>query len=108
MTYVGQVIRESLTNTNLLDILEEVAKDFDSETNWNISKVRATKSQIIQLSKFLKEEFYFHFWCGDDVIVAYKDKIFEFKHSDKTSWQPAVEYGLSLGIPKKQLDFPID
>lgn len=107
MTYVGKVIRESLTEQEMLDNLDEIANDFYSEVNWNISTIRATKKQIIQLSKYLKEKFYFHFWCGDDVIVAYPNKVFEFKHSNKKSWQPAVEYGLSLGIPKEQLDFPV-
>ena len=41
-------------------------------------------------------------------IVAFKDKIISFEHNKRDTWKPVVEYGLSIGIPKEQLDFPID
>jgi len=49
-----------------------------------------------------------HFWKDKDVIAVFEGKKFAFNYDDKSSWTPAVEYGLSIGIPKEQLDFPID
>ena len=34
--------------------------------------------------------------------------IFEFNYDKKETWKAAVNYGLSLGIPKEQLDFLIE
>ena len=44
----------------------------------------------------------------DDIIVIFKNKIFNIKYSDKKTWSEAVAYGKSIGIPEEQLDFPID
>lgn len=49
-----------------------------------------------------------HFWNADDVIAVFSNKLFRFKHSDKSTWNEAIEYGKSLGIPKEQLDFVIE
>lgn len=49
-----------------------------------------------------------HFWQEQDVIAVFKDRKFEFNYDDKSTWKPVIEYGLSLGIPKEELDFPID
>ena len=49
-----------------------------------------------------------HFWQDNDVIAVFPDAIFRFKHSDKSTWKPAVEHGLSIKIPEEQLDFVID
>lgn len=44
----------------------------------------------------------------DNVKVIFKNKIFEIKFSDKSTWNEAVAYGKSIGIPDEQLDFPIE
>jgi len=49
-----------------------------------------------------------HFWNDRDVIAIFHGKKFEFNYDDKSLWAPAVEHGLSIGIPKEQLDFLID
>jgi len=49
-----------------------------------------------------------HFWRGREVIAIFQGKKFEFNYDDKSSWASAVEHGLSIGIPKEQLDFLID
>ena len=49
-----------------------------------------------------------HFWKDRDVIAIFKDKKFEFNYDDKSTWKDVVNYGLSLGIPKEQLDFLIE
>jgi hypothetical protein len=49
-----------------------------------------------------------HFWKGREIIAVFQGKKFEFNYDDKSSWIPAVEHGLSIGIPKEQLNFLID
>ena len=52
----------------------------------------------------IKQEFYFHFYCGDELTVVYKNKVFHAA-IDKLTWGEAYEYGKTLGIKEKQLDF---
>ena len=40
--------------------------------------------------------------------AVFPGKTFRFIHSDKATWQPAVEYGRSISIPEEQLDFIIE
>lgn len=49
-----------------------------------------------------------HFWRGRDIVAIFQGKKFEFNYDNKDSWSPVIEYGLSVGIPREQLDFPID
>lgn len=48
-----------------------------------------------------------HFWKGQNIIVVFKDKIFEFESGDETTRKEAVNWGLAMGIPQEQLDFVI-
>ena len=61
-----------------------------------------------QLQNVIKQGQYIHFWKDRTVVAVFKDKIFEFDYNNKGTWKDAVDYGLSLGIQKEQLDFPID
>jgi len=51
-----------------------------------------------------KQQYYAHFYRADELMIVFKDKIFRVK-PDPSSWTEAVKYGLSIGIPPKQLDF---
>jgi hypothetical protein len=42
------------------------------------------------------------------MIVVFRNKTFNQKVTDKTTWEPAIQYGLSIGVPKEQLDFIVD
>ena len=70
--------------------------------------VNVSADDIQKLSGFIKPGWYMHFWKDRDIVAVFKDKIFEFKREDKSSWKDAVDYGLSLGIPIEQLDFVIE
>lgn len=50
------------------------------------------------------EPWYAHIYNGEEIIVIFKNKVFTTS-SDPASWQPAIDYGLQLNIPKEQLDF---
>ena len=51
-----------------------------------------------------------HFWneTEDKIIAVFKNKIFIIEAKDQSTWQQAIEYGHSLGIPSEQLDFLIN
>ncbi len=71
--------------------------------------MRISQEEIEKLQKYLKREggWYMHFWKGKNVKVVFRDKIFEINSDDKETWKDAVAYGLSVGVPKEQLDFLI-
>jgi hypothetical protein len=105
----GVIVLESLENVEQLESLSVVEKEDTAEENpadrWHIYTVDVTDDEISQISKNLKKgKWYAHFWSGDDLIVAFRDKIFK-SGSDEASQQPAIKYGLSIGIPQDQLVF---
>ena len=100
--YKGTIVQESLTDDRILNdfiFLDfRVTKDKNPNDRWHLFTVQASEKLVIKLAKYLKsEKWYAHFW-----------KTFRFKYNDKSTWHKAVEYGKSIGIPEKQLDFLID
>ncbi len=53
---------------------------------------------------FLAKEFYCHFYRNDELIIVFREKVFRAS-PQKTTWSEAIDYGKSIGIPTKQLDF---
>lgn len=107
--YRGVIIVESLVDPNVVKGLTTVEEEYDQESDWHLVTVAASEEQISALAANIKDgPWYIHFWHGDDVIVVFQNKTFNMKHGDKTTWQPVVQYGQSIGIPPEQLDFPID
>ena len=112
--YSGIIVRESFEDKEALDDLETVSikevGDMDNPKEiWNLHKVMVSKEEIKSIQKYLKQGWYMHFWDkNQNVIVVFRDKMFQFVYNTKVSWNPAIKYGLSLGIPKEQLDFTLD
>lgn len=107
--FKGTVIENSLSNKEILKKLR-ISKTWQTD-DWTLHNVLLDEDQIPELSRSLDNgPWYIHIWYQgkDEVKVIYKDKIFDIKFSDKTTWVDAVEYGKTLGIPEEQLDFPID
>lgn len=76
---------------------------------WHLLTVEASEKVIEKLAEYIKpEKWYAHFWNGEDVIAVFPKKVFRFKFSDKSTWKETIEYGKSIGIPEKQLDFLIN
>lgn len=110
--YKGIIVEESLGDNRVLNKLDIVKFEITGEENasdrWHLCTVNVSENEIIFLSKIIKNKWYMHFWKGRKVKAIFKNKVFDFDFDDKASWKEAVDYGLSLGIPKEQLDFPID
>lgn len=107
--FTGTIVGESLHNQETLKDIRVLESRYSKEAGWHLYEVEVTQEQIQEISHNLADgTWYAHFWHGDNIIVVFKGKTFEFTHSDKNSWQPAIDYGLKLGIPEEQLDFPIE
>lgn len=108
MMYKGVIVEQSLTDTVILSSLDIQNRNVIDAQNWIEMTVFVTEEQIEKLSSLLRDGWYMHFWCGRSVKVLFKNKVFEINYDDKSTWKSAVDYGMSIGIPYEQLDFPID
>lgn len=111
--FIGTIVEESLDDNRILNDIEiirfRITKEDNPAERWHLYKVRVSREDIEKLSKYIKSgKWYMDFWEGTDVIVIFKDEIFEFNYSDKATWNDALEYGRSQGIPEDQLDFTIE
>lgn len=83
----------------MITILEiEVQED---ELDTVIKQLQKNMADHVGLKK---QEFYLHFYSGNELIVVFRTKNF-IATSDKTTWIEAQAFGRSLGIVDKQLDF---
>jgi hypothetical protein len=95
--YTGIIVQESLIDTSVLDNFIKVSNKI--EDSWSIMKVKASSNDITKLKNFIKNgPWYAHFWNTDQLLVVFKDQIISGKDE-------AIKYGLTIGIPKEQLDF---
>jgi hypothetical protein len=104
--YRGTIIENSLKDKSILSELEIV--NTRQSDDWFLHDVLASEEQVKFLGRYLNcGPWYMHFWIpGQDIaIVVFRDKNFEIKLSDKSTWAQAVSYGKSIGIPEEQLDF---
>lgn len=105
----GTIIENSLADTSILDQVE-ITKTWQAGS-WILHKVKISEELARDFGKFLAEgPWYVHFWAEDKdaVLVVFRDKTFNINASDKATWVDAITQGISLGIPKEQLDFIID
>lgn len=79
-----------------------------SNDDWTLYRIgvppKNIDEMIGQIQDNMLDGFYFHFYEDDELIVVFKKRIFRIK-TDKSTWTGAIEYGMSLGIPERQLDF---
>jgi len=121
--FFGVIIEESLKEKEILKKImiiktkiEKVAKKHNTPwiKQWNLHTVEILENQADKvakdLSKSLDPE---HFWYADfknekfHYIIFY-NKIFRVDRSKKEQYDKVTKYGVSLGIPKYQLDFSPD
>ena len=104
--YKGTIVENSLADKSILDKVQ-ITKTWHDE-DWILHDVLVEKDQLEELGKALTDgPWYMNFWIpdGDEMKVVYKNKIFDLKISDKSTWTPALDYGRSIGVPEEQLDF---
>ena len=104
--YKGMIVIESLEDKNLVSKMQILDTKVAEDLTTNI--VLISKTDIENLMPYIKQgPWYAHFWHGNEVLVVFRDKIFKFLHNKEESWRETIGYGISIGIPRKQLNFPI-
>jgi hypothetical protein len=66
--------------------------------------IKAFQSNMADKLFFKKQEFYFHFYRNNELIVVFRDKIFRVS-PDKSTWGEVIAHGHQLKIADTQLDF---
>ena len=112
MRYKGCIIEESLTDNRVLNNIKTFKIRITSEDNpqkrWHIYDSIVSETQINYIHKYLKQGWYMHFWDKNKMIVLFKDKKFILDVNKADAWKNAIDYGLSIGIKKEQLDFEME
>ena len=123
MSYTGVVIRESLTNTVVLDSLElikrEVEKvDADMNTQWldvwTLDHVRVEDDQIDvvcqQLSQVIDDshcdDWYLDLRNDDWLYVVFKNQVFKIDRHNPASYEVMKAYAIAHHLPEYQLPEP--
>lgn len=107
--YYGYIIEESLTDKKVLNkfkILKLILT-----TVWHLYKFEISKEDIYTLASNINDEtkWYCHFWDDNkNLIVIFKDKVFETTLDDLEEQEKIKQYGINLGIQKGQMNFLID
>jgi hypothetical protein len=102
--YQGTIIEQSLENT---DILKEfsITKTWTDE-DWILHDIEVDEDAFLIIQRSLANgPWYVHMWRDNEIVIIYKEKIFRVNRFDRDTWKEAIAHGLSIGIPKEQLDF---
>ena len=107
--YKGTIIEQSLKDVSVLNEMQIIEKNEESSTGWILYTVLASKEQLLKLENLINDyKWYTHFWNDQEIIIVFKDKIFEIDKRNMSEIQKAVEHGIQIGIPEEQLDFLMD
>mgnify|MGYP001567775500 CR=1 FL=1 len=104
--YHGILVNVSQEDKSIFDELKILGQK--KAWGWILYRIEVPSNKINQIIKRLQlnmvNGLYFHFYKDDDLIVIFNKKIFKAK-TDKSTWKKIIDYGKSLNIPEKQLDF---
>ena len=105
----GCIVEESLEDNRILNEIEivkvRITIEEEREKRWHLYNVLLSEKEIEKIHLLLKKGWYIHFWKDDRIMVLFKDKKFSLDANDKSTWKEAITYGLSIKIPREQLDF---
>ena len=58
-----------------------------------------------RFSEQLRPSWYIHCWTDSHTFVAFAGKVFKYARGDQAARDKVIEYGLSVGVPRHQLDW---
>lgn len=108
--YHGILIDAAFDDPTYPEKFKLYAKRISVSTGWILFGVEIPEAElagkVLEIQQYFKSDkpYYAHFYNDEKLIVVFKEKVFTVT-PHKTSWNPVIEYGVSLGIPKAQLDF---
>ncbi len=120
--YKMRVVRGAFKDVGILDKLGAKTIEKLKRDAWiSVDEVLATKEEVKELQKQMVKHYdeanipwYMDGYKEnnkDELIVAFGaddgegGRIFEFRRDDREEIQNVVDYGISKGIPKEQMDF---
>ncbi len=118
-SYRGIIIKESLLDDSILNsvtILSEKEVQLENGTMWHMVKASIPVESVHEfrgkLQSLIRKDgtWYIHLYHEDpkrtNMIIIFDDAYFNAsKNLDHPQTQKAIHHGLSMGIPKDQLDF---
>ena len=106
--YHGILIDQEFINTQFPERFKVFSKKQDG--SWKIYGIEIEESDFQNTVKEIQENmkdgqpWYAHLYNDEELIVIFKDKFFKVK-PHRSTWDEVFEYGKSINIPEKQLDF---
>lgn len=119
MNYRGDVIEESLSNKDVLKELniastrvEQVTPDHKTPwlKQWTLHTIDVSPDEAETVAEKLSYSLDGNYWYIDfknntTHYVIFPNKVFNVDPSQPEQYKPVVTHGLSLNIPRHQLDF---
>jgi len=111
----GVIIEESLTDKLLLALVRVVQSKktaLEEEEEKGVFTLHSIELDDSKLDEFvktaqqsIKNSYYLHICKDNEMIVVFKDKVFNLSSNDLTKINEARDYGISIGILKEQMPF---
>ena len=120
--FTGTIIEESLEDKSVLESVKIVSTRVSHVTDkhktpwikiWTLHSVEVSDKDANNIAKEISNAIdskHIQSWYVDyknDLkhYIIFKNKVFYIDRTNKNQYNEAIKYGLSLGIPKDQLDF---
>ena len=114
----GILLKESLADDSPLDLVDVVSVTMSKHPNtvpsqpkwWTEVHFEADAERAGELAKSFSAAlrpagWYLHYWTDSDVFIVFPRKIFKYAKGRESRADEAIAYGLSIGVPKHQLDW---
>lgn len=119
MNLRGDVIEESLSNKDILKELQIVATRVENVTpehktpwltQWTLHTIEVPPKEAADLAEKLSHCLEGNYWYIDfknesEHYIIFPEKVFKIDRARPEQYKAAVTHGLSLKIPRHQLDF---
>jgi hypothetical protein len=110
--YRGIVIAESLIDWAWINQVRVVDAQIEHDPNnrndlWHLYTVEAREDQVLALRDLLKPKgYYAHFISTPRKgLVIFPAQSFAVNPTNEATWQPAIDFGVAMGIPARQMNF---
>jgi hypothetical protein len=108
--FIGCVILESLSDarplqglSHFVERVAEMPDDPDAKV-WHVRWYQLDQAELASrlegLASAMKPQWYAHFWQDDDLRVILAGRTFQLSVSDRTTWEPMLSYGDTVGIAR--------
>lgn len=125
MPYKGIIIKESLENGDVLKDVKILTTKVEQVTQkhktpwlkqWTLHTIEIPEQEVDRVTNKISKSidaqhegsWYADFKNDQFHYIIFKNKAFKVDRSNKHNYDQVVQHGLSIGIPKHQLDFSPD